>query len=88
MKIKEVVDITGDEVRSGCKLEVDGAPMPQSRPRLGRNGFFCNPRNSDAESFKAEIRSEITEPPVFKCGEPVVVSIKFHVRRPNTHKMG
>ena len=56
-KTVEVVDIIGDDnvVDVSYKLELEGDPKSQARPRRGRNGFFYNPRNKDMDSFGAKI---------------------------------
>ena len=90
-KTTEVVDITGDEdvvVNVSYKMELEGVPKSQARPRLGRNGFFYNPRNKDMAAFKARIKSRVRNVPIFGCNVPIVVKVKFFFMRPNTHFRG
>ena len=90
-KAIEVVDITDDRsvaVNVSYKLELEGIPKPQAWPRLGRNGLFCTPGNKDMKAFKAKIKDGIPNVPLFGSNQPVVVKIKFFMRRPNTHFKG
>ncbi|KAL7573106.1 hypothetical protein ACA910_018787 [Epithemia clementina (nom. ined.)] len=89
-KAVEVVDITNNDVTVGIgyKMESEGVPKAQTRPRLGRNGFFCDPRNKDMVIFKAKIKDGIAKVLIFDSEQPVVVNIKFFMRRPNTHFKG
>ena len=75
-------------VNVGYKLELKGVPKPQARPRLGRNGFLCTPGNKDMKAFKAKIKDGVPSVPLFGSNQPVVVEIKFFMRRPNTHFKG
>ena len=66
-KVIEVVDITTDKsvaVNVSYKLELEGVPKPQARPRLGKYGFY-NPRSKDMTAFKARIKDGIPSLPVF-----------------------
>ena len=80
-KAVEVVDLTGDD---GFRLELEGIPSSQARPRLGKYGFY-NPNSREKTAFKAKIRGGISNTPIFPSTQPVVVNIKFFMRRPNTH---
>ena len=55
---------------------------------LGRNGFFCTPGKKDMAALKAKIKGGINSVPIFGSNQPVVVNIKFFMRRPNTHFKG
>jgi len=79
----EVVDITGDTMTVGYRLELEGVPNAQARPRIGKYGFY-NPNSKAKAAFKAMIKGGISAP-IFKEGQPVAVEIKFYMRRPNTH---
>ena len=70
------------------KLTLEGTPKPQAHPRLGRNGFFCTPGKKDMAALKAKIKGGINNVPIFGSNQPVVVNIKFFMRRPNTHFKG
>ena len=64
----------------GHKLELEGVPKPQAQPRLGRCGF-CNPGSKGMVTFKARIKNGILGAPVFGANQPVVVNIKFFMKR-------
>lgn len=82
----EVVDITDDsEVRTSFKLELEGVPNAQARPRIGKYGFY-NPNSRAKKTFKATVKSGISNV-IFEEG-PVSVKIKFYMRRPDTHFKG
>ena len=90
-KAIEVVDITngGDVVvEMSYNLTLEGTPKPQARPRLGRNGFFHTPGKKEMATLKAKIKGGINRVPIFGSNQPVVVNIKFFMRRPNTHFKG
>lgn len=84
--VTEVADVTDDDVvaNTSHKLELDGAPNAQERPRIGKCGF-CNPNSKAKAAFRAKIKEGISDNPIFKEWQPVAVEIKFHMRRPNTH---
>ena len=46
--------------------------------------FFYNPNNKAKEAFKEKIKTGISGP-VFGSDQPLVVKIRFYMRRPNTH---
>ena len=57
-KAVEVVDITNDRsitvnMTSGCKLELEGIPKSQARPRRDKGGAFHNPNGKDEAAFNA-----------------------------------
>lgn len=85
-KVIEVVDVTDESVVANVsyRLEQDGVPKTQARPRLGRGGFY-NPNSKDMSAFRARIKGGIPHPPIFGVNQPVAVNIKFFMRRPNTH---
>ena len=90
-KVIEVVNITNGSdvvVEMSHNLTLGGTPEPQARPRLGRNGFFHTPGKKDMAALKAKIKGGIKNIPVFGSNQPVVVNIKFFMRRPNTHFNG
>ena len=44
MNAMEVVDITDDDMKVSYRLELEGVPNAQERPRMGRGGFY-NPNS-------------------------------------------
>lgn len=88
-KAIEVVDTTGDSVAVNVsyRLELEGVPNSQARPRLGKYGFY-NPNSRAKTAFKARFKSGISNVPIFDSDQPVVVKIKFFMRSPNTHFRG
>ena len=74
----EVVDITDDKEIvvhvSNYKLELEGVPQAQARPRLGKYGFY-NPGSKDVATLKAKIKGGISNPPIFSSSQPVVVNV-------------
>ena len=90
-KAIEVVNITNGSdvaVEMSHNLTLEGTPKPQARPRLGRNGFFHTPGKKDMAALKAKIKGGMNSVPIFDSNQPVVVNIKFFMRRPNTHFKG
>ena len=90
-KAIEVVNITNGSdvvVEMSYNLTLGGTPKPQARPRLGRNGFVYAPGKKDMAALKAKIKGGINNIPIFGSNQPVVVNIKFFMRRPNTHFKG
>ena len=90
-KVIEVVNITNGSdvvVEMSYNLILEGTPKPQARPRLGRNGFFYTPGKKHMATLKAKIKGGINNIPIFGSNQPVVVNIKFFMRRPNTHFKG
>ena len=86
-KAIEVVNITNGSdvvVEMSYNLTLEGIPKPQARPRLGGNGFFYTPGKKDMAALKAKIKGGISSVPIFGSNQPVVVNIKFFMRRPNT----
>ena len=80
----EVVDLIGD-VETVYKLELEGVPNAQARPRRGVQGCFYNPNKKAKEAFKQVINRGMADTPIFKEGLPVAVEIKFYMKRPNSH---
>lgn len=70
------------------KLEVEGVPNAQGRPRIGKGGGFYNPNSRAQKAFKTVVKGNVDGAPVFGEGQPVAVDIKFYMRRPNTHFKG
>ena len=86
-----MVDITNGSdvvVKVSYNLILEGTPKPQARPRLGRNGFFYTPGKKHMATLKAKIKGGINNILIFGSNQPVVVNIKFFMRRPNTHFKG
>ena len=50
--------------------------------------FFYTPGKKDMAALKAKIKGGINSVPIFGSNQPVVVNIKFFMRRPNTHFKG
>lgn len=67
-------------VASTYRLEVDGVPQAQARPRIGRHGFY-NPK----KAFKARVKPGVQGGPLFGPGQPIVVAIQFMMKRPLSH---
>ena len=91
LKAIEVVNVTNGSdvaVEMSYSLALKGTPKPQACPRLGRNGFFYTPGKKDMATLKAKIKGGINSVPVFGPNQPVVVNIKFFMRRPNTEFKG
>ena len=84
-KVVEMVDLTGQvpNISKSYRLEIDGVPKPQARPRLGRYGFY-NPRSKELAEFKSRVKEEVGCT-IFSREQPVSVCIKFYMRRPNAH---
>ena len=90
-KAIEVVNITNGSdvaVEMSYNFTLEETPKPQARPRLGRNGFFHTPVKKHMAALKAKIKGGTNNVPVFGSNQPVVVNIKFFMRRPNTHFKG
>ena len=69
---------------TGLLWWLGGVPKTQARPRLGKCGFH-NPNSKDMTAFRARIKGGIHGPPIFGSNQPVVVNMKFFMRRPNMH---
>ena len=90
-KVIEVVNITNGSdivVEMSYNLTLEGTLKPQTHPRLGRNGVFHIPGKKDMAALKAKIKGGINNIPILGSNQPVVVDIKFFMRRPNTHFKG
>ena len=63
-KVIEVVDVDNGVTGVSCKLDMEGVPKSQARPRLGRWGF-CNPNSKAKAAFKEKIETGILKIPIF-----------------------
>ena len=50
--------------------------------------FFHTPGSKDMKAFKVKIKDGTPDIPLFGSNQPVVVKIKFFMRRLNTHFKG
>lgn len=69
---------------TGCKFVISGPPKAMPRSRFFNNGLF-NAKKPDLEAFRAQIRAAIPSTMgslVFKKGDPVVLKVKFYLKRP------
>lgn len=55
-------------------IEINGYPVTNASPRLGRHGHTYNPRYKEMDFYKWQIKSQYKEPPL--CG-PVKVTATF-----------
>jgi Holliday junction resolvase RusA-like endonuclease len=84
--MQAVVDLSRDE-NPIYQIAVAGKPKPLPRHRKSWRKGFYNPASKDMQHFKTAVKAAIPQTligPIFGKEVPVVVTMKFFLRRPNS----